>query len=264
MIENIRQSVALVKSRSGIVYALILRDMRTRFGHSHLSFLIAIGWPFVHLLVLISIMAFVHKLAPIGGDPFVFVASGVLAYILCFYPARTMGMALESNRSLFLFPVVRPFDVIIARAVIEFITSFIVVILLFVTAALIGVDLVPVDNFLFASGVLAIIYFSLSLGIVNVVISSVFRMWNLVFALTMLGLYTTSGVFFVPAIMPPALREVIWYNPLFHAIEWIRSAYYEGYGDGMLSKTYFIAMGTVFLLVGLLGERFLRGKLLTG
>ncbi|WP_336171244.1 ABC transporter permease [Ensifer sp. MJa1] len=242
----------------------MLRDMRTRFGRTHLSYLVAIAWPFTHLIVLVAIMAFVRKLAPMGGDPVVFVASGVLAYILCFYPARMMGMALEMNRSLFLFPVVRPIDVIVARGIIEFITSFIVVILLFLTAGLLGVDLFPLDTFVFSSGIVAIIYFSLSLGLFNVVMASLFRMWNLVFAFSMLGMYITSGVFILPSSMPAHIREIMWYNPLLHSIEWIRSAYYEGYGDDMLSKSYFIGMGTVFLLLGLLGERFLRGKLLTG
>lgn len=254
----------LIRGRLGVIYALILRDMRTRFGRSHVSYLIAIAWPFVHLLVLVSIMAFVNRLAPIGGDPAVFVTSGVLAYILCLYPARAMGMALDMNRSLFLFPVVKAFDVIAARAIIEFITSFIVVILIFITAALAGVDLQPLDNSIFASGVVATIYFSISLGMLNVVLSSIFRMWNIVFIFTMLLLYGTSGIFILPSSLPSTMREVMWYNPLLHAIEWIRSGYYDGYGDDMLSKSYFLGIATVCLLFGLLGERFLRGKLLTG
>ncbi|WP_256371999.1 ABC transporter permease [Ensifer sp. NM-2] len=242
----------------------MLRDMRTRFGRSHASYLIAIAWPIVHLLVLVVIMAFVNRIAPIGGDPVVFVTSGVLAYILCFYPARAMGMALEMNRALFLFPVVKVFDVIVARAVVEFVTSFIVVTVVFVSAGLSGIDLLPLDKFTLASGIVAIIYFSISLGFVNVVLSSIFRMWNIVFIFMMLGMYMTSGLFAVPSSMPTAMRELVWYNPLLHAIEWIRSAYYEGYGDEMLSKAYFLSLGTIFLFLGLLGERFMRGKLLTG
>lgn len=254
----------LLRERAQVIYALMLRDMRTRFGRSHLGYLIAVGWPFVHLLVLVGIMAFMNRVAPLGGDPVVFVASGALAYILCLYPARMMGMALDMNRSLFLFPVVRVFDVIIARAVIEFITSFIVVILVFVASSIAGIDIFPANGFIFTSGVLATVYFSISLGFVNVVLASLFRMWNLVFMFCMIMLYATSGIFVLPSNLPPSMRSVMAYNPLLHGIEWMRSAYYEGYGDEMLSKTYFISMATVFLLFGLLGERFWRGKLLTG
>ncbi|OCP12996.1 hypothetical protein BBX50_14955 [Ensifer sp. LC11] len=175
-----------------------------------------------------------------------------------------MGMALDMNRALFLFPVVRPFDVIVARAIIEFITSFIVIILSFLTSLFAGVDLIPLDEFIFASGVISIIFFSLSLGILNVVLSSIFRMWNITFMFIMLILYATSGIFVLPSSLPPGVRDMMWYNPLLHAIEWMRSAYYDGYGDDMLSKGYFLAIGTGCLLFGLLGERYLRGKLLTG
>lgn len=251
-------------SRANIVTALILRDMRTRFGRSHLGYLIAIGWPFVHLSVLVGIMAFVNRLAPIGGDPAVYVSTGVLPYILCLYPARMMGIALDLNRSLFLFPVLSTFDIIIARAVVEFMTAFVVVILVFIVGASIGVDLMPLDNFVLASGVVTTILLSLAMGLVNVVMASLFGMWHIVFVLLMVIMYMGAGVFVPPSFLPPDLQYYMWFNPLFHSVEWIRSAYYEGYGDENLSKSYLIWTTLICFLLGLMGERFLRGKLLSG
>ncbi|OOG63085.1 hypothetical protein B0E45_29770 [Sinorhizobium sp. A49] len=253
-----------IQSRTNVVLALILRDMRTRFGRSHLGYLVAIAWPFSHLLTLISIMAFVNRLAPIGGDPAVFVSTGVLPYILCLYPARMMGLALESSRALFLFPIITPFDVIVSRAIIEFMTAFIVVILLFTVAGAIGVDMTPIDASTLASGLLATIYLSLAMGFLNVVMVSIFRMWHITFIIIMIVMYMSAGVFVVPSAVSSEFREFMWFNPLFHCVEWIRSAYYEGYGDELLSESYVMWVATACLLVGLLGERFLRGKLLSG
>ncbi len=253
-----------IQARTNVVLALVLRDMRTRFGRSHLGYLIAIAWPFSHLVTLISIMAFVNRLAPIGGDPAVFVSTGVLPYILCLYPARMMGLALETNRSLFLFPIIKPFDIILSRAIIEFMTAFIVVILLFVAAASIGVDITPIDNSTLAAGLLATIYFSISMGVINVVMVSLFKMWHITFIIIMIVMYMSAGVFIVPSAISSEVREIMWFNPLFHCVEWIRSAYYEGYGDDLLSRSYVMWTATGCLLMGLLGERFLRGKLLTG
>ncbi|MGF6258904.1 ABC transporter permease [Ensifer sp. ZNC0028] len=251
-----------IQSRMNVIGALILRDMRTRFGRSHIGYLLAIAWPFVHLTVLVTIMAFVNKVAPIGGDPAVFVSTGVLPYIVCLYPARMMGMALDVNRPLFLFPVVRPFDVIVSRAVIEFLTAFVVVILAYAALTLISVDVTPIDKVTLASGLLATIYLSLSFGFLNVVLASIFRMWNITFVMIMIILYMTAGVFAVPSALTADARELMWFNPLFHCVEWLRSAYYEGYGDDALSRTYLLSVATVSFFLGLLGERFLRGKLL--
>lgn len=51
------------------------------------------------------------------------------------------------------------------------------------------------------------------------------------------------------------------YNPLFHCVEWMRSAYY-GIDSFYLDKFYVIGTATLFLCIGLLGERLLRGRIL--
>ncbi len=47
-------------------------------------------------------------------------------------------------------------------------------------------------------------------------------------------------------------------------VEWMRSAYYDGYGAIVLDKTYLIAFALVTLFFGLALERLVRGKLLGG
>lgn len=248
--------------RFNVISALILRDMRTRFGRSYLGYLIAVGWPFSHLVVLVGAMAYVRRLAPMGGDPAIWAITGVLPYILCLYPARIMGYAIEHNRALFFFPVVKASDVIISRAIVEFMTATIVVVLAFVVAAIIGIDVIPIDSFVLASGVLMTIYLSLSIGILNNIMASIFRMWHLVFILCIIVMYLSSGTIIAVDTLSAELRDAIWYNPLFHCVEWIRSSYYEGYGDGVVSKHYVFWVATANLLISLSGERFLRGKIL--
>ena len=101
------------------------------------------------------------------------------------------------------------------------------------------------------------------MGIINAILASLFKMWHVVFVVIMAILYVSSGVFILPSSLPQNIRDILWFNPLLHFVEWIRSAYYEGYGDDMLSKSYVLWMATVFIMIGLAGERFARGKLLT-
>jgi capsular polysaccharide transport system permease protein len=251
------------RARWNVIYALMLRDMRTRFGRSYLGYLIAIAWPLTHLIAIVAVTTFANKILPLGGDPAVFISTGAMPYILCLYPSRMMGYAIELNKPLFLFPAVKPLDLIISRAIIEFLTAFVVVGLFFFGAFLAGVDLTPIDIEKGATAILATVYFAISLGILNTIISSIISFWPIAFIILMLFLYVTAGVFMLPTALPANIREIVWYNPLFQAVEWLRSAYYEGYGDAMLSKSYFLALATVCLFIGLLGERFLRGKLVS-
>jgi ABC-type polysaccharide/polyol phosphate export permease len=63
---------------------------------------------------------------------------------------------------------------------------------------------------------------------------------------------------------PEIARYYLSFNPVLHAVEWMRSAYYPDYGSLVLDKTYLLywGIGTVFVGLGL--ERLLRGRLLGG
>lgn len=252
-----------IQTRSNVIAALLLRDMRTRFGRSHLGYLIAIAWPLVHLIVIVAMVTLANRVMPIGTDPAVFVATGVMPYILCLYPARMMCFAIDSNRSLFLFPVVTPLDMMIARACIEFLTAFVVVIIFCTGLVALGVEIIPSNIGLWASALFGTVYFSICLGVFNTVCYSLTKAWNVIFIGIMLLMYATSGTFILPSTFSPEFRSIVWFNPLMHCVEWLRSAYYEGYGDDMLSKAYVLWMATGFLFAGLVGERFARGKLLS-
>ncbi|MCF1480478.1 hypothetical protein FS782_26075 [Agrobacterium vitis] len=258
-----RLGVEKIKSRCKVIGALILRDMRTRFGRSHLGYLIAIAWPLVHLTVIVCMVSLANRVMPLGTESSVFVATGVIPYILCLYPARMMCFAIDSNKSLFLFPVIRPIDMIVARAVVEFLTAFTVVFIFCITLYAFGVDIMPPNVALWASSLLATVYFSICFGVLNTVCFTLFKMWNAIFIGCILIMYASSGTFALPQTFSPEVRAIIWFNPLLHCVEWLRSAYYEGYGDDMLSKTYLLWFSTFLLFLGLTGERFLRGKLMS-
>jgi capsular polysaccharide transport system permease protein len=257
---KVRQSI---KTRMNVIFALLVRDMRTRFGRSHLGYLIAVAWPLVHLAVIVAMVSLANRVMPIGTDPAVFVATGVMPYILCLYPARMMCFAIDANRSLFLFPVVKPLDMMIARACIEFLTAFVVVIIFCTCLLALGIEIIPPNVAVWASSLFATVYFSICLGVFNTICYSLTKAWNVVFIGLILVMYATSGTFVLPSTFSPEFRAIVWFNPLLHCVEWLRSAYYEGYGDDMLSKGYVLWAATGFLFAGLVGERFARGKLLS-
>lgn len=204
-----------------------------------------------------------NSLLPLGRDPSVFIATGVMPYVLCLYPSRMMGYSIELNKPLFLFPVVKALDLILSRAIIEFLTAFVVVLLFGVCAFLAGSDLTPLDIETGDTAILATVYFAISVGIFNTIISSIIKFWHILFILIMLSLYLSAGNFLFSRTFPESIQNIVWFYPLFRCVEWLRSAHYEGYGNAILSKSYLISLATVFLFLGLLGKRFIRGKLLS-
>jgi capsular polysaccharide transport system permease protein len=245
-----------------VIGALMLRDMQTRFGRSFFGYVISVAWPLAHLLALMIIYLLIRRAIPIGTSAPVFLGTGILPYILCLYPARMIMMSLMQNQSLLYFPIVKSFDVILARGILEIITAFWVTVIFCGILYLFGVDIVPVHPEEALLAIFATIYLSFSIGFVSAVIYKMMRAWMVVVILVLIVMYFTSGALIVPSTLPEWAQYYIWFNPLLHSVEWLRAAYYDGYSYGMLSRGYLLGFATVLLAIGLVTERAFRGMIL--
>ena len=246
-----------------IVGAVLLQDMRTRFGRSYLSYLIAIVWPLFHILFIMGAYMLVNSFAPVGDDPAVFLATGMLPYILCLYPARQLAFALAQNRQLLNIPILRPAHLIAARLVLELSTASLVCIIFYLTLFASGIDIWPSNLETAVEALSATLFLAIGLGTLNIVIVALLGPFAIVgFILVMVGLYVTSGVYMPIRMIPEPTRSIMLYNPLAHLVEWMRSAYFASYESSDIGKTYVIGIASVTLLLGLLGERFMRNKML--
>jgi capsular polysaccharide transport system permease protein len=236
--------------------------MRTRFGPSFFGYVIIVGWPLTHLLILMSVYLLARRLTPIGTSAAVFLGTGILPYILCLYPARMIMLSLHQNAPLLYFPIVKSFDVIVARGILETITAFWVVVIFCSILFLFGVDVMPVHPEQAFMAVFATIYLAFAIGFFSAVIYKVFKAWVAVQIGLLILMYLTSGALFVPSALSASIQNALWFNPLLHSVEWLRSAYYDGYGYGLLSRDYLLGFATVVLALGFLAERSIRGVLL--
>ena len=247
-----------------ILGAVLLQDMRTRFGRSYVSYLIAVAWPLCHILTIMASYLIVSSIAPVGDDPAVFLATGMLPYILCLYPSRQLALALMQNRQLLNIPILRPIHLIAARLALELMTAALVCIIFYTVLMASGVDIWPSNLEIVAEALCATLYLAIGLGVLNVVIVALFGSFAMIaFILLMIGCFLTSGVYIPVRLVPEPMRSIMAYNPLTHLVEWMRSAYFVSYDPSEISKTYVIGFASVTLLLGLLGERFMRNKLLT-
>lgn len=236
-------------------------DMRTRFGSSYFGYLLAIAWPLSHLIIISGAYLLKNYIAPVGESPAVFVATGVVPYILCLYPARMLGMAVFQGRTLLNMPIIKPGHLIAARWILEVLNAVVVLSLYMLLMYSLDVDFLPADYLLAAQAVLAAIYLGIGLGVFNTVACSIFgHYFFAAFTLAAVLIYILSGAYVPSYTFTEEMREYYSYNPLFQIVEWLRSAYYTSYDPAMVDKFYVIEVASISLALGLLGERFLRGK----
>ena len=115
----------------------------------------------------------------------------------------------------------------------------------------------PRRIFTLASGV------SLGVGTVIGIVSQFFPSLDNLLTIPFRLLYFTSGVFHLPEALPPAVRDVLAWNPVLHGITLFRMGYYGNYDSHLLSFGYLIGWCVVSVLLAFLIERVLRKPLLS-
>ena len=252
----------LVAVQWRVLVALMLRDVKTRFGGSEWGFLLAIVWPLSHIGILLLINAGAGRVVPYGDSAALWFATGIVPFMAFSYMSRFIMYGIVMNRPLLLFPRVKITDILFARAIVEALSAGCVVLILAIIFWADGIDFMPLNpaQACFALG--ASMLLGLGAGVINAIIAAAYPIWITGYSLFTIFLWLSSGVFYVASALPETLRYPLSFNPIVHGVEWMRSAYYEGYSGSFLDKAYIIWFALSLLSVGLLLERVVRGKLL--
>src|SRR5277367_3631305 len=111
-------NVGMLKAQFRIVVALMLHDIRSRFGGNALGFVgMGICWPLLHMLLALTIFSLTGRTAPYGDSTALWFATGVVPFLGFQYMSRFIVLGLIMNRSLLSFPVVKVSDIVFAGAI---------------------------------------------------------------------------------------------------------------------------------------------------
>ncbi|WP_158813601.1 ABC transporter permease [Methylocapsa sp. S129] len=251
-----------MKAQGRILHAIMLRDVRTRFFGSAFGFLLAVAWPLSHIFILLAINTLIGRAAPYGDSAALWFATGIVPFMAFNYMARFTMMGLALNRPLLAFPVVNVTDILFARAILELLNAGVVILTTMLIFAFLGIDFAPIDLVQACLAIGACMLLGFGFGIVNGVVAGILPFWMTGYALFSMLMWIASGVLFVPDALPDVARYYLSFNPALQGIEWMRSAYYESYGSGVLDKEYMLGFSLIMLFFGLGLERMLRGRIM--
>ncbi len=241
-----------------VMTAVILRDMRTRFFNHGLGFLIVSLWPLAHMVVLIVIYEFMGRAAPFGDSLRVFFATGLVPVLAFSYVSRFMAYSLNLNRPMLAFPVVKPLDILAARAILEILAAFITAGAMCLILLAGGDNPLPIDTLGAIGAYLSVLTLACGVGTVIGVVGMLWPPIITIYSLFIIVVYLTSGVLFVPSMLPEGIGSVLSYNPVLQSVEWLRTAYYPAYNSRLLDRSYVWEFSSICLLIGLFMERALR------
>jgi capsular polysaccharide transport system permease protein len=245
-----------------VIYALILRETRTRYGKTRIGYLWALFEPLAHMLIFVAIFSFIGRSSPLGGSVAMLVLTGLFPYNLFSNLATQLMNAVEANRVLLSYPHVTPFDVMVARTILEVATQIVVFGFVLLILSVQNLWDMKVDSLIDVIMVILVTTaLGAGLGLINAVLAFKFPSYANIFGMTMRPMYFLSGIFFVVGYMSTDIQNIMYYNPIAHLIEWFRSAIYAGYESSFLDKQYLFSFTLAVVFFGLLLLKLVRHKI---
>ncbi len=232
-----------------VVAALLIREMEARFGSKPGGYVWALVDPAANVALLTIIFQSLARAPALGVSFPLFFGTGYVAFQ--FYQAMVVYLngAVRANKSLLSYPNVAPIDTVVARYILQLITTVTVaftVLLAIIVSMRVPPDLTwpPIIEAAFIASMIG-----LGVGLTNNVLFGKFPLYEKVYGIVSRPLYLISGVFFLPDAIPHPYREIVLLNPLIHVTMHFRTGFYDEYrASGLdISYAYTFAFLTLFL-----------------
>ena len=255
-----RKIYSALRIQVRVILALILRETRTTFGNSTIGYLWAILTPALGVAILVWLFSLVSRQPPFGQSLALFFATGFLVFEFYNKLTNSIMNVINSNKALLLYPVVKPTSAITARFLLITLTYFIIMCLFFGALIFLGLADFPSFPINLCCAFLAISLLGLGVGLINLMLSTIWESWSIVWQIINRPMFFISGIFFIPSQLPEYALNFLKWNPVLHLIEWVRSSYYPNYFSRVLDITFLLTLSFIFIFLGLFAERLLRHR----
>ena len=244
-----------------VVGALVMREMITRYGRGSLGYLWALIEPLIMIAVFLLMFHALGRKSHAGMDLIPFLATGFVTFFAIRGTVGRLCSAISGNLGLLSYPHVTPLDTMIARAVLELATFIVVFAVIIFGAWLFDASPMPHDTFGVIIAITLAITWGFAFGIVEWGVELVFPLVEKFMSAIWRIMMFTSGIFFTLNDIPLEAQKYFALNPIFHAIEHLRAAFFPGYISPITSYDYLLGWIVGLLFLGLLFERSLRNRI---
>lgn len=243
-----------------LVYHSVVRNIRKTHGNAVLSILMNMVQAAIFVLafyVMFTILGL--RGAALRGDFLLYIMSGIFLYMT---HTKTLGAVVGSEGPASPMMQHAPLNTIIVIAAAALGTLYIQVLSLFVILFIYHTVFTPItiEQPVQAFGMLLVAWYTgLALGVMLLALKPWFP--------TFVSIFTTiyqrvnmiaSGKMFVANTLPAFMLALFDWNPLFHAIDQTRGYVFINYTPRYSSYEYALIVGTVCLMIGLMGEFYTR------
>jgi len=234
-----------------VIWALMLREMLTRYGRHNIGFL----WLFVEPMTFtLGVAALWTALKAVHGSTLPIVAFAITGYssVLLWrnMPSRCIR-AIEPNLSLLYHRNVRPIDIYLSRLLLEAAGATMSFIILTLFFNFLGWVELPENVLQVAGGWVMIAWFGIALGILLGAFSetseTVEKLWHPISYF----LFPLSGAAFLVDALPTAAQHLILFLPMVNGVEFLREGFFGSKIVAHYDMGYMAISNALLTLLGL-------------
>lgn len=234
------------------IFALMLREMSTRYGATPGGYLWAVAEPLGMILVLSFAFSLLLRSPSLGESFILFYATAFLPYHLFQTLSNLILRSIQFSRPLLNYPAVTWMDTVLARFLLNSLTAVLVAYLMMAAILMIVDTRTVLDMPLIILAFVTAMLLGLGVGALNCALSGLFPVWAQLWSIITRPLFLASAIIYIMEDLPRATQDILWYNPLVHVTGLSREGFYTTYAPDYISITYALSFALISMALGFL------------
>ena len=235
-----------------VVTALILREMSTRYGRTPGGYVWALVEPLAAIGVLSIGFSLVLRSPSLGNSFLLFFASGYMTFQFYLTLSNVVGRAIWFSKPLLRYPAVTWLDAVVARAALNFLTSFLVALILMIGVIVAIGYRAPIDPAKVIEAFALAAFLGVGVGLVNCVLMGLYPIWEVIWSVLTRPLFLASAIFYIYEDLPGLAQDILYFNPLVHLTGLARSGIYPGYHPEYVQVWFPLLLSLFLTMLGLI------------
>jgi capsular polysaccharide transport system permease protein len=246
-----------------IIFALLMRELSTRYGRENIGFLWVIGEPIIFASGVSILWAMIRPPYENGIKIVPFIITGYLPLILVRQVVSYTVGGVKNNHELLFHRMITPLHLLLARIMIEFTGVSLASVVIIMIYNLIGIEVLPktfADFGYVYAGWFLLAWLSGGLALIMAALAEIFDFVERFVQITTYLLIPLSGAFFMAANMPPKVRAITLSVPFIHEFEMIRRGFFGTSVTTIFDVPYAVTWCVWLTVVGLFLVQFIRSR----
>lgn len=209
--------------------------------------------PLAHLLIPMTIVAFIRNRVVPGVEYPVFLVYGFLPFLAFKAICLQIVNGVNATQGLLSYRQVLLMDVFVAKALAYLVLQAIVFVIVLTGLTLFGYHVLPARPIELAGVVALTLALAFGLGLVLAALASIIPDARAIITIMFMPLYLVSGVLFPITRFPDEIVRWLAINPVLHLVELCRATAFDNYEPmKYLSLEYVIVLAVVSTVIGLM------------